>query len=92
MRPHFPLRAKTISGWRAARHDAHPHPHLESQAEIETIRENTAAPPGCGQNGLHKPCCRRHCMYLTDSDIQLFARQGTSIATNPCFASSWQTA
>jgi len=71
----------------ARRLDVPIHTHIsESQAEMETIREkNGCTPPELmDRTGLLTDrTVAAHCVYLTDSDIELFAQRGVSVATNP---------
>lgn len=63
------------------------HTHIsESQAEMETVREKYGCTPPelMDRTGLLTDrTVAAHCVYLTDSDIELFARRGVSVATNP---------
>ncbi|NLM83276.1 MAG: amidohydrolase [Clostridiales bacterium] len=63
------------------------HTHIsESEAEMQTIREKYGCTPPelMDKTGLlTNRTVAAHCVYLTDSDIQLFAERGVSVATNP---------
>jgi len=71
----------------ARRLDVPIHTHIsESQAEMETIREKYGCTPPelMDRTGLLTDrTVAAHCVYLTDSDIELFAQRGVSVATNP---------
>ncbi len=63
------------------------HTHVsESQSEMETIREKYGCTPPelFDKTGLlTDQTVAAHCVYLTDSDIELMASRGASVATNP---------
>jgi len=58
----------------------------ESLAEIETIRANYGCTPVelLDRNGLLRDTTvAAHCVHLTDSDIEILARRGVHVVTNP---------
>jgi 5-methylthioadenosine/S-adenosylhomocysteine deaminase len=63
------------------------HTHVsESVSEMETIREKYGCTPPelYDRTGLlTDKTVAAHCVYLTDSDIELMAKRGASVATNP---------
>ncbi len=63
------------------------HTHIsESLSEMETIREKYGCTPPelYDRTGLlTDKTVAAHCVYLTDSDIELMAKRGASVATNP---------
>lgn len=63
------------------------HTHIsESLSEMETIRERYGRTPPelMDTTGLLTDnTVAAHCVYLTDSDIDLLAKRGVSVATNP---------
>lgn len=63
------------------------HTHLaESRNEIKNIAEKYGCTPieYMDRTGLFDlPTVAAHCVYLTDNDIDIFAANGVSIATNP---------
>lgn len=63
------------------------HTHIsESRSEIDTIRENYGCTPPelMDKTGLlTDKTAAAHCVHLTGSDIELLARRGVSVVTNP---------
>ncbi|QIK64033.1 amidohydrolase [Leucobacter viscericola] len=63
------------------------HTHIsESAAEVEQILEQYGATPGdhLDSVGLFEAeVLAAHCVHLTDSEIELFARTGTAVSHNP---------
>lgn len=71
----------------AKRLGVHLHTHIsESLSEMETIRERYGCTPPelMEKTGLlTDKTVAAHCVYLTDGDIDLLAKRGVSVATNP---------
>ena len=63
------------------------HVHLsESVSEIEQIREKYGCSPivMADKNGLFdRPCIAAHCVQVDDDDIEIMARKGVRVVTNP---------
>lgn len=63
------------------------HTHIsESLSEMEQIKERYRCTPPelMDRNGLLTArTVAAHCVYLTDSDMELFAKRGASVASNP---------
>ncbi len=71
----------------ARKHDMGIHIHLsESVSEIEQIRGKYGCSPieMADRNGLFDlPCIAAHCVQVDDHDIEIMAKKGVSVVTNP---------
>ncbi|MBQ8947261.1 MAG: amidohydrolase [Lachnospiraceae bacterium] len=71
----------------ADKYDMGIHVHLsESVSEVEQIRAKYACSPieMADKNGLFdRPCIAAHCVQVDDNDIEIMARKGVSVVTNP---------
>ncbi len=63
------------------------HVHLsESMSEIETIRKDYGCSPieMADKNGLFDvPCIAAHCVQIDDNDMDILAKKGVSVVSNP---------
>lgn len=89
--PHAPYTCDDAYQARVAREakrlGVHLHTHIsESLSEMETVKERYGCTPPelMEKTGLlTDKTVAAHCVYLTDSDIDLLAKRGVSVATNP---------